>query len=114
MPAAAPDEAPTRNASASAATTRRSPTAPPVDQQRFTLRVRQQPLGAILDRIGQQTGVRFAWYDENVAQTARARRVDCEVREADLDELLRSLLQPLGLHSVRGDGQVRIEPAPAR
>jgi hypothetical protein len=76
--------------------------------QRFTLKLENQRLGNVLDQLEEQLGLEVAWStSEQVG--GREQLVSFEVQEVELDQLLRSLLAPLGLQHSRDGNRVRIE-----
>ena len=76
--------------------------------QRFTLKLENQPLGIVLDQLAEQLKLEIAWRSSQ-QRTARELLVSCEVQDVELDELLGSLLDPVGLQHTRADKQIRIE-----
>lgn len=80
--------------------------------KRFSLRVQSQPLGAVLDRLAEQTDLEIAWEGDVDEGQLRRQRVDCDVRDANLDGLLAALLEPLGLVAVADADRVVIGPRP--
>ena len=64
-------------------------------KKRFTLRVTQAPAAAIIDSIAQQQKL-VVRFDPGLATKLQA-RVNLDLKEATLDELLKKTLDPLGL-----------------
>lgn len=81
-------------------------TVPKLSQKRFTLRVMQAPAAAIIDSVLQQEKftVRFA---PSVATLLKT-RVDLDITDATLSELLEKTLGPLGLTYQLKDQQLTI------
>lgn len=79
--------------------------------QVFTLRVRQQPVGAILKHVAQQTGHQLE-LDElsEVERNLLTERVSFEVANATLDELLQAICKPAGLRANSQSGTITVEP----
>jgi hypothetical protein len=76
------------------ATDRRSQSTPR-GRQVYTLRIERQPLGSVLDQIARQRQLEVVWQEAGSADALRALRVSCDVRQVDLDALLRAILEPL-------------------
>lgn len=83
---------------------------PRVNEQRFTLRIANKPVGAVLHQLGAQLQLDVVW-DAALAAAAREMLVSCEVREADLDGLLEAVLTPAGLVFERAGTTVTIRAA---
>ena len=67
--------------------------------RRFTLKIENQPAGGVIDQLAQQLQLEVAWdaaLQQNPA-VGREANVSCDVREANLDELLTAVLSPAGL-----------------
>jgi hypothetical protein len=95
----------------------RSPAAPVGDRTRqtkrvFTLRVEEQPVGAVLNELASRLG----WSLEIDSEAIRAaglsldRRVSFSVENGDEDELLEAALSPAGLDYGREGKRLRIVP----
>ncbi len=70
-------------------------------ETRYTMQVRQQPLGAVLKTIQQRAGLEFQF--DSTATSHLHDRVTLQVRDVSLDELLRETLGPVGLvHRQKG------------
>ncbi len=67
--------------------------------QVFTLSLKSQPLGRVLDQLAQQVQLQVVWKEESpqVVLEIRKRLVSCEVMNVRLEELLRSILDNTGL-----------------
>jgi hypothetical protein len=92
---------------------RRPPPSSRTTEQRFTLKIDNQPVGAVIDQLARQLQLDVQW-DLGIGagnQGMRAMRVSCDVHDADLDELLSAVLTPAGLAFKRQDKTVAIEPA---
>ncbi len=74
--------------------------------KRFTLRVTQAPAAAIIDSISQQQKL-VVRFDPGLATKLQS-RVDLDLKEATLDELLKKTLEPLGLVYQLKDQQLTI------
>ncbi|HYO24977.1 MAG TPA: hypothetical protein VEQ85_08505, partial [Lacipirellulaceae bacterium] len=81
-------------------------------RQRFTLTIANKPVGAVVSQLEAQVGLSVTW-DAAVAARPGVREtlVSCEVRDADLDELLRAILDPAGLAFDRDGMQITIRGA---
>ncbi len=80
-------------------------------RQVFTLRLENQPLGRVLDRFAQQLDLEFIW-PAQLQQSKQQTLVSCDVKAADLDELLRAILEPANLQHSKDDNRVTIEIKP--
>lgn len=89
----------------------RPPQQAAVEQQIFTLRVREKPVGVILNYFAQQTGLVIDRSKLSDAELGRLdNRVSFEVADAELDELLRAICEPIGLVATVEDKQVQLAP----
>ena len=78
--------------------------------QRFTLKIDNQPAGRVIDQLARQLQLEVVW-DTAIEQTpalGREANVSCDVREADLDQLLTAVLTPAGLAYEREGKKVGI------
>jgi hypothetical protein len=81
-------------------------------KQVYTLRVQEQPVGAVL----QQMAAKLDWSVEIDHESIRAaglsleKRVSFSVENSDADELLNAVLQPAGLDYRRDGERLRIVP----
>lgn len=81
-------------------------------KQVYTLRVEEQPVGAVLNELA----ARLGWALEIDGEAIRAaglsldRRVSFSVENSDEDELLNAVLRPAGLDFRRGGERLRIVP----
>ncbi len=97
---------------------RRGPTAKPTPprtrdarpQQRFTLTVKNQPLGAILKTISRETGLGLQWNVEEGRWADTLRSVS--VQNASLDVLLAELFQGLPIVGQVEDARLRVDLRP--
>ena len=79
-------------------------------ERAFTLRLREQPLGAVLDQLSAQLGFAVAWSNELDPTQVRQRRVSCNVREVGRDELLKAVVSSADLDCEFSQGEIRIVP----
>ncbi len=75
----------------------------------FSLRLKNQPLEAVVDQLAQQMGWKVAW-DDRLTEAVRRQAVSCDVREVRKEELLESLLGPTDLQFEVDAGQLTIGP----
>jgi hypothetical protein len=81
-------------------------------ERRYTLRVDNQPVDAVLRQLGRQLG----WdvqFDEQAIQAAgrsAGQRVSFSVQDVSVDELLDALLKPAGLTYRRDDQRLTVVP----
>jgi hypothetical protein len=80
---------------------------------RYTLRIVNKPVGAVLEQLSAQLQVAVVWDPALAAVTPSPREtlVSCEVREVDLDGLLNAVLTPAGLAFERKGATVTIRSA---
>ncbi len=76
--------------------------------QRFTLRLENQPLGQVLDHFAKQLQLEVVWSVKRKEQVCK-QLVSCDVKNADLDELLQSVLKPAELLHQREGKRVTIQ-----
>jgi hypothetical protein len=85
-------------------------------KQVYTLRIQEQPVGAVLNQLA----ARLGWALEIDGEAIRAaglsldRRVSFSVKNSDEDELLDAVLKPAGLDFRRDGERLRIVPRGAR
>lgn len=81
-------------------------------KQVFTLRVEEQPVGAVLDALARQLNWELAIDEAAIRRSGRSldRRVSFAVENVAIDELLEALLQPAGLSFERDGTRVEIGP----
>lgn len=79
-----------------------------LDKQRFTLTVSAQLTGAILQTVGQQTGLEVVALP--AARDALNQRIDLSVRDATLDQLLQEVATRSGLQIQRKGRQIQVQP----
>ncbi|QDS99774.1 hypothetical protein [Adhaeretor mobilis] len=82
---------------------------PANDQLKFTLTIKNQPVGAVLDQIAKQLKLEVEWDDE--AEARRNELVNCQVKEVPLEGLMRAVLAPAKLQAVKTDSGYRVESA---
>jgi hypothetical protein len=88
----------------------------PNSKQVYTLRVQEQPVGAVLTELGSRLG----WTIEIDSEAVRAaglsldKRVSFSVANSDEDELLDALLRPAGLDYRRENEKLKIVPGAPR
>jgi hypothetical protein len=63
-------------------------------EQRFTLRIENQPAGRVLEQLASQLQLTLVW---EAGDAARDAAVSCDVHEADLDALLQAVTSSAGL-----------------
>ena len=82
-------------------------------RQVFTLEVRDQPVGPLVEHLATKLKLQLDW-DRAAIQAAEIRLtapVSCSVEAVNLDELLEAVLQPVGLRFQREGTRVRIFPS---
>jgi hypothetical protein len=84
----------------------------PGDQQVFTLRVENQPVGKVLEQLAQRLGWQLTMDDAAIRKAGRSldERVSFMVENANEDELLEAILTPARLKAKRDGRSVRIGP----
>jgi len=90
------------------------PTRTQTIEQRYTLRVDHQPVGAVVEQLGRQLGlnVRLDQAAIEAAGLTLDQRVSFAVRDATLDGLLDALLKPAGLtYQLEGQELTIVPPA---
>jgi len=78
-------------------------------RQTFTLKIENQPVDRVMAQIAEKASLRVQWAD--APPQGLAGLTTCDVREADLDELLAAILAPVGLRADREDRTVTIRAA---
>jgi hypothetical protein len=84
-----------------------------LSNQRFTLRIENKPVGAVIDHLAKQLDLEVTW-DPALQAGPKTRRdafVSCEVREANIDGLLKAILSPAKLAFQRDGRRVAIRDA---
>lgn len=78
----------------------------------FTLRVQEQPVGAVLDALARQLQWELTVDEVAIERTGRSldRRVSFAVESVEVDELLDALLEPAGLAFERDGKRVHVRP----
>jgi hypothetical protein len=86
---------------------------PNKSEQRFTLKIERQPVGKVIDQLAAQLNLDVQWAGQLQEPTATSRNVlvSCDVRQVDLDGLLKALLAPAKLAFERDGLRVRIHAA---
>ncbi|MFV2068066.1 MAG: hypothetical protein ACC645_13920 [Pirellulales bacterium] len=81
-------------------------------EERYTLRIKDQPIGQLLEQLGQKLRLELVIDSESLdRQGIRLEtRVSLYVRQVTLDQLLTALLRPAGLMHHRHGQTVHIEP----
>lgn len=81
-------------------------------KQVFTLRVENQPVGKVLEQLGQRLGWKLAVDEAAIRAAGRSldARVSFRVDNADENQLLEALLEPAGLQAERDGQQVSVGP----
>jgi hypothetical protein len=81
-------------------------------KQVFTLRVEEQPVGAVLEALARQTSLELVVDEAAIHRAGRSldRRVSLAVENVELDRLLDELLRPAGLAFEREGQRVQIGP----
>jgi hypothetical protein len=82
------------------------PTEPRLENKRFTLTVKQQPLRQVLAAIAHQTGYELVW--DQVPSQIQERRISVTVNQATIDELLASILHQQPVTYRRQSSELRI------
>lgn len=80
-----------------------------LDDQRFTLTIANKPLVPVLNQLASQLQLQLQW-DATIpeADAARSTLVSCQVEKANLDKLLKALLEPAALTFERQENRVTI------
>jgi hypothetical protein len=84
-----------------------------LEDQRFTLRIENKPVGAVIDQLAKQLKLEVTW-DAALQAGAKPRRnalISCEVREANVDDLLKATLAPANLAFHRDGQRIAIHAA---
>jgi hypothetical protein len=79
-------------------------------QQQYTLRVQEQPVGAVLQALGKRLNWTIQIDEEGIRKAGKSldTRVSFSVNKADRDQLLESLLKPAGLDYQADGDRVRV------
>lgn len=90
----------------------RKPAAP--SGQRFSLEIKNQPVGPVLDQLAAQLKLTVEWDPALAADPQKGREalVSCNVQQVQLDELLQALLSPVGLKAERVGDRVAVREIP--
>jgi hypothetical protein len=81
----------------------------PLEDRRFTLTIENKPLAPVLNQLASQLGLQLQW-DASIPEGdgVRSTLVSCQVDKADLDQLLKALLEPAGLTAERRENRISI------
>jgi hypothetical protein len=106
-PPSGPNREATGNASRSGAARRGA-------EARYTLTVQNETLARVLAELESRLGLTFQWRlaDAGLQEASQTKLVSFDVRQASLDELLRSVLGPAGLEFQRNGQAVEIRTIP--
>lgn len=76
------------------------------NRQVYSLKLKNQPLGRVLDQLAKQLKLEVEWDKQPLGASSaiRDKLVSCDLENVDLDVLLKSILEPAGLHC-RREGQ---------
>jgi hypothetical protein len=82
-------------------------------EQRFSLKLENQPVGKVIDQLAGQLGLKVTWNRKLLATHPgiQQKLVSCEVSNGDLNNLLQSVLTPAGLSYRLHRNQLQIVPA---
>ncbi len=85
----------------------------PLADQRFNLKVAEQPVGPLLRALCEHLKVELSLDERAMANAGvdLARRVSFEVEQASIDELLSAMLKPAGMTAHRNGMQLEVKPA---
>lgn len=85
----------------------------PGEEQRFTLRIQNQPVGRVVEQLAAQLKLTVTWPRgaEGAQSPPQDALVSCDVHDATLDELLKAVLEPAGLACDRDGDRVTIRGA---
>ena len=84
----------------------------PAGKQVFTLRIENQPVGKVLEQLGQRLGWKLAIDEAALRAAGRSldMRISFVVENVDENQLLDALVKPAGLKAERDGDSVRITP----
>ena len=82
-------------------------------RRQFSLRLENQPVGRVLEQLAGQLQLELTWNEASLRakKLSRETLVTCDVANADLDGLLRGILEPAGLAFTRTGQRVEIRAA---
>ena len=91
-----------------------SPAPATAARQQFSLRLENQPVGRVMEQLAGQLKLELSWTEDSLQANKRSREtlVSCQIENVDLDELLRSILEPAGLGFSREGQRVEIYGLP--
>lgn len=83
-------------------------------RQVFSLRLKNQPVGKVIEQIAAPLNMEVVWRDiqgdpGNHLEQPSNRRISCDLQNVDLDSLLEGVLTPAGLTYQLDAGQIRID-----
>jgi type II secretory pathway component HofQ len=83
-------------------------------KQEFSLRLKHQPVGKVLEQLAGQLQLELTWDDASLRARSLSREtlVTCDVAAVNLDDLLQAILEPAGLAFTREGQRVEIHAAP--
>lgn len=83
-------------------------------RKQFSLRLENQPVGRVMEQLARQLGLEVTWDEPSLRarNVSRETLVSCDVAGADLDGLLRGILEPAGMIFNRQGQRVEIRAAP--
>ena len=83
-------------------------------KQLFSLKLANQPVGRVVDQLADQLGLSIVWDEASLKRHQRSKEtlVSCEVKNADLNELLTEILKPAGFDHSLDDARLKILGAP--
>ena len=83
-------------------------------RQQFSLRLENQPVGRVMEKLAGQLKLELFWSEDSLQANERSHEtlVSCQIKKVDLDELLRSILEPAGLGFSREGQRVEIYGLP--
>lgn len=89
------------------------PAADPLADQRFNLKVAEQPVGPLLRALCEHLKMELSLDERAIANAGidLQRRVSFEVDQATIDELLSAMLTPAGMTAQRNGMQLEVKPA---
>lgn len=76
-----------------------------------SLRLENQPLGKVITQLAHQLGLKVDWDEEllNRKPDPRDQLVSCDVENADIPHLMRSILKPVGIEFRLKDGKLYLD-----
>jgi len=79
-------------------------------ERKFSLQLENQPVGTVINQLAKQLRLEVQWDEASLTKAGISRDapVSCRVKNASLDELLESILAPVGLYCDRKAKRVEI------